>query len=273
MSPHLTVVIPTLDEAARTEACIASVRWAGEIIVADGGSTDATLELARAVGATVLEHCGPTIAAQRNLAIARATHAWVLTLDADEVVSPELATELAIVVIAPGHGAYRVRRQNFYWAELTRGHWGHDWIVALLPLERRYLEQRVHEAPNRWPMSARSRERCCTSPIRPGASRLEDDAVSEWGAQDLFDQGRRASLSDLLAPAVVALRKNLDPPGQHPRRAVWRDQRGPQRIGGLLQVCPPLGSRTAAARAAREANRIGSHRIRPQLLLTYDFRR
>ncbi len=67
----ITVVIPTLDEAARIEACIASVRWAGEVIVADGGSTDATVGLARAAGATVLERCGPTIAAQRNQAIAR----------------------------------------------------------------------------------------------------------------------------------------------------------------------------------------------------------
>ena len=97
----ITVVIPTLDEAARIEACLASVRWAGEIIVADGGSTDATVALARAAGATVLERCGPTIAAQRNQAIAQAAHPWVLALDADEVVSPDLAAELGTVVAAP----------------------------------------------------------------------------------------------------------------------------------------------------------------------------
>lgn len=196
----ITVVIPTLDEAARIEACIASVRWAGEIIVADGGSTDATLELARAAGATVLEHCGPTIAAQRNLAIARATHAWVLTLDADEVVSPELATELAVVVTAPGHGAYRVRRQNFYLGrELTRGHWGHDWIVRFFPRERRYLEQRVHESLEPVADVGTLKGTLLHQPYRDLAHHVSKMMLySEWGAQDLFDRGRRASLSDLL---------------------------------------------------------------------------
>ena len=56
----LTVVIPTLDEAARLADCLASVAWAGEVIVADAGSADATVAVARAAGAIVIEGAGPT---------------------------------------------------------------------------------------------------------------------------------------------------------------------------------------------------------------------
>jgi len=196
----ITVVIPTLDEAARIEACLASVGWAGEVIVADGGSTDATVELARAAGATVLEQCGPTIAAQRNLAIARAAYPWVLALDADEVVSPELATELAAVAASPKHAAYRVRRQNFYLGrELTRGHWGHDWIVRLFPRDRRYLEKRVHESLEPVADVGTLEGTLLHQPYRDLAHHVAKMMVySEWGAQDLFERGRRARLSDLL---------------------------------------------------------------------------
>lgn len=196
----ITVVIPTLDEAARIEACLASARWAGEVIVADGGSADDTVALARATGATVLEHCGPTIAAQRNQAIARAAHPWVLTLDADERVSPELAAELAKVVAAPAHAAYRLRRQNFYLGrELTRGHWGHDWIVRFFPRERRYLEQRVHESLEPVADVGTLAGTILHEPYRDLAHHVSKMMrYSEWGAQDLFDRGRRASLSDLL---------------------------------------------------------------------------
>lgn len=196
----ITVVIPTLDEAARIEACIASVGWAAEVIVADGGSTDATVALARAAGATVLERCGPTIAAQRNLAIARAAHPWVLALDADELASPALAEELAGVVAGPKHAAYRLRRQNFYLGrELTRGHWGHDWIVRLFPRERRYLEQRVHESLEPVADVGTLAGTLLHQPYRDLAHHVSKMMrYSEWGAQDLFDRGRRASLSDLL---------------------------------------------------------------------------
>ncbi len=199
MAP-ITVVIPTLDEAARIGACLASVKWADEVIVADAGSTDDTLDLARAAGATVLERCGPTIGAQRNLAIARARHPWVLALDADELVTPELARELAAVVAAPDHEAYKIRRRNFHLGrELTRGHWGHDWIVRLFSRERRYLEQRVHEALEPVVDVGRLQSTLLHEPYRDLSHHLAKMMrYSEWGAQDLFDRGRRASLPDLL---------------------------------------------------------------------------
>lgn len=207
----ITIVIPTLDEAAHIGACIASVQWAAEVIVADGGSVDATVALARAAGATVLERCGPTVGAQRNLAIARAAHPWILTLDADEQVTPELATELAAVVAAPTHGAYQIRRRNFYLGrELTRGRWGHDWIVRLFPRERRYLEQRAHEALEPVADVGTLRGTMRHEPYRDLSHHLfKLMRNSEWGAQDLFERGRRASMSDLLVRPAWRFVKTL----------------------------------------------------------------
>src|ERR1700694_1939004 len=113
-SVPLTVSIPTLDEADQIAECIGRAAWANEIIVADAGSSDGTVELARAHGARVMENTGPTIAAQRNAAIAAASNQWILAVDADERITDALREEIARILQAPAHPAYRVRRRNFY---------------------------------------------------------------------------------------------------------------------------------------------------------------
>jgi len=146
----LSVVIPVLDEADRIAACVRRLAWADEVLVADGGSRDDTVALARAAGATVLERTGPTIAAQRNAAIALARNGWVFALDADEEIPDSLRDELADVVAAPAHPVYQVRRQNYYLGrELTRGRWGRDWVVRLFTNDLRYVGRRVHEGLER----------------------------------------------------------------------------------------------------------------------------
>src|SRR5438034_11259913 len=87
MPVPLTVVIPTLNEEGQIAAALEALRWADEVIVADGGSTDRTVELARSHGAAVIEVRGESIGLQRNAAIARARNEWVLALDADERVT------------------------------------------------------------------------------------------------------------------------------------------------------------------------------------------
>src|ERR1051326_4330499 len=86
----VSVVIPTLNEASRIGTAIGTVQWADEVIVADAGSTDETVAIARGAGARVLEVPGRTIGAQRNAAIELARNPWILALDADEEVTPEL---------------------------------------------------------------------------------------------------------------------------------------------------------------------------------------
>jgi glycosyltransferase involved in cell wall biosynthesis len=178
---------------------VASAGVADEILVADAGSTDGTVALARAAGAMVLERTGPTIAAQRNAAIALARYRWVLALDADERITPALAAELAVVLAAPTHTAYRVRRRNFYLGvEQTRGGWSRDWVVRLFGSDRRYVERRVHEGLEPVADTGRLAGTLLHHPYRSLSHHLEKlHRYAEWGAADLWDRGERAGWLDL----------------------------------------------------------------------------
>jgi glycosyltransferase involved in cell wall biosynthesis len=195
----LTVVIPVLDEARQIAECVRHLEWAEEVIVADAGSGDGTVALARQAGALVLEHTGPTIAAQRNAAIARARNEWVFALDADERIPDELRDELVRVIRAPAHPVYQVRRRNFYLGrELTRGRWGKDWVTRLFTRDRRYLERRVHEGLEPVPDPGRLSSTLRHVPYRDLAHQVEKmNRYARWGAEDLYERGERASLWDL----------------------------------------------------------------------------
>ncbi len=80
----LSVVVTTLDNAATLERCLAGVAWADEIVVLDSGSTDATLEIARKYDARIFSEPFRGYSAQKQAAIDKASHDWVLLLDADE---------------------------------------------------------------------------------------------------------------------------------------------------------------------------------------------
>lgn len=200
MPAPLTVVIPTLNEASQIAECVRQLAWADEVIVADGGSTDGTPDLARAAGARILSGSWSTIAAQRNAAIAAARHEWIFALDADERVGPELAREIAYVIVAPARDAYAARRHNVYLGRaITHAGWGSDWVVRVFKRDRRYVERRVHEAVERHSDVGRLRAPLEHVPYRSLAHHLEKlDRYAAWAAQDLADQGRRARLADVL---------------------------------------------------------------------------
>src|SRR5215208_5357835 len=121
----VTVIIPTLNEAEQIAECIGTAAWADEIIVVDAGSTDATVSIAERAGAVVLVQRGPTIAAQRNAAIARSRNNWILAVDADERITPELREEIPRVIGTPPQPASRFGRGIFSLGKkVPRGHWG-----------------------------------------------------------------------------------------------------------------------------------------------------
>src|SRR5688572_10648938 len=95
-SSHLTVIVLTMNEVQHIERCYRSAaRVADRIVVVDSGSTDGTRELARALGATVLEHPFVNHADQFTWAVSQLDGAaWILRLDADEYLSPELTAEI-----------------------------------------------------------------------------------------------------------------------------------------------------------------------------------
>jgi len=196
----VTVVIPTLNEEDRLPGCLASLWWASEIIVADANSTDGTRDIARRFGAQVLEGCGPTIADQKNAAIARAKHRWVLSVDADERAAEELGSEVAVIVAAPTAQAYRIQMRNRYLGgPYELGGWSRDWHIRLYPSSARWTSQRVHERLEGEGPVADLRARLEHESYRDLAHQLEKGhRYSVWGAQDLFAKGRTVRVSDMV---------------------------------------------------------------------------
>lgn len=112
----VSVVIITLNEETLLERCIAGVEWADEILIVDAGSTDRTTEVAAAQGAVVLEREWPGFSRQKNFGASRARNDWILSIDADEVVTPELARSLRRVLaggLDPRDGYAVIRRHDF----------------------------------------------------------------------------------------------------------------------------------------------------------------
>ncbi len=149
MPNSLSIVLITRNEEANLPRTLASVRWAQEIVVVDSGSTDATLEIARSAGARVFEEPWKGFAAQKNSAIAQARCDWVLSLDADEEVSPALALEIQKLLGGePAFSAYRLPRLNHFLGRPLR-HGGY-WPDPKLRLFRRgaaeFAPRPVHES-------------------------------------------------------------------------------------------------------------------------------
>jgi glycosyltransferase involved in cell wall biosynthesis len=145
----LSVIIPSRNEEHNLGACIASAQGlADEIIVADNGSTDGTLEIARQAGCRIIEREFIGYANFKNWAIPHAAHEWVLILDADERVTPELANEIRDLLCgSPECDAYRLRRIDVFLGQPTPHCGSADHGITRL-IRRdvcRYKERRVHE--------------------------------------------------------------------------------------------------------------------------------
>jgi glycosyltransferase involved in cell wall biosynthesis len=199
----ISVVIPTLNEGSRLESALATVGWADDVIVADGGSTDDTIAVAETAGARVLQVPGRTIGAQRNAAISIARHRWILALDADEAVSPELRDSLAELCRndQPAHSAYRIRSRNWHLGrELRHGPWGRDWKVRVFSKDQRFSDARVHENLTALDDIGVLDGELLHRPYEDLAHQIVKIAkYSKWAAQDMRARGRRASLHDVLA--------------------------------------------------------------------------
>ena len=113
--PLLSVAIVTCDEERNLPRTLASVSFADEIIVVDSLSKDRTVEIARSFGAKVFVREWPGFAAQKNFAIAQCTGDWILSLDADEELSPKLRTQMRLLLPTnPPADAYFLNRRNLF---------------------------------------------------------------------------------------------------------------------------------------------------------------
>jgi glycosyltransferase involved in cell wall biosynthesis len=214
----VTVVIPTLNEGERIRGALASVAWAAEVIVADGGSTDDTVAVARASGAITLEGTGPTIGAQRNAAIDRATQDWILALDADERATPALRDQLKRDLPNARCAAYRFRRENTYLGRTMRyGRFGRDWHLCVFRRDQRYTAARVHEGVRVSGEVGRLDGPILHTPYRDLAHHARKIVqYAEWAAADRAGRGGGGTGSLLIKPTLRVARDLIVYSG-------WRD--------------------------------------------------
>jgi glycosyltransferase involved in cell wall biosynthesis len=203
--PRLSAIIITKNEAANITTCLESIAFCDERIVVDCGSTDGTPDIARSMGAKVTEHAWQGFGPQKNFALSLATGEWVLSIDADERVTPELAAAIGKTIIEGKVDGYEIRRRTrFLGREMLQSRLFPDYILRLFRRDRaRFTDALVHEAL------------ICAGPVArlPGTllhdpvARLEDalsrvDRYSTASAEMLVAKGRRVSFATGIAHGI-----------------------------------------------------------------------
>jgi len=143
----ITILIPTFNEERNIRDAISGAQWADEVLVVDSYSRDNTVAIAREMGARILEHEYINSASQKNWAIPQASHEWVMVLDADERITPELRAEIQEFIAAPGDDvAMRIYRANHFMGKPIRYcGWQDDSVLRVFPRDRtHYMSREVH---------------------------------------------------------------------------------------------------------------------------------
>jgi hypothetical protein len=209
--PKVSVTVITRDEAANLAAALDSVAWADEILVIDSESTDDTVAVARRYTDRVIVRPWPGYVAQKNHAAAQASHDWILSLDADERVSAELAAEIqGLMQREPEAAGFRVPRVTFHLGRWIRStDWYPDYQLRLYDRRRATWQGRhVHESVRADGPVADLRHELRHHAYRDLSHHLQTmDRYTTLAARQMREDGRRAGWADLaLHPPAAFLR-------------------------------------------------------------------
>lgn len=206
MLDQISVVIITRDAASTLDKTLASVSRFDEVVVYDNGSSDATLDIARAYPNVSLHQgeflgFGPT----KNHAVSLARNDWVFSLDADEEASDELTDFLRSWKPASNRCVGIVRRDNYLMGKhVDKGGWGNDWLVRIFNrTEHRFDDAAVHESVTTTTTTVRDK---LPYPIR-------HDAVQNLGQFlkkiDSYSEIRRRTSTKTFPPLVIVARSGF----------------------------------------------------------------
>ena len=195
----LSVAVITKNEAANLPGCLQSVPFAGQTVVVDSGSTDNTVQIAADFGCDVCVENWRGFGPQKQLAIDRCLHEWVLILDADERIPPETARVIRGIIRNPSPqiAGYSFPRKNFFQGRwIRRAGWWPDRVVRLFrKAAGRMTEAQVHEAvvvdgkveALNWPI-----EHLTESDLSKVLQKI--DRYSTLGAEQAFTEGKTATV-------------------------------------------------------------------------------
>ena len=204
----ISVVIIARNEEAGIRRCLESVTWADEIVVLDSGSTDATVRICREYTPHVHETDWPGFGPQKNRALAFATGEWVLSLDADEWLTPALRDEIRAAVAGPDEcDSFRIPRLSSFCGRFMRhSGWWPDHVVRLFRRGRaRFSDDLVHER-----VIAEGRTGTLREPIMHETFVDLDEMLqkmnrySSLSAREMRQDGRRAGIAGAALRGVWA---------------------------------------------------------------------
>ena len=202
----MSLIMITRNAGGQLRAALESASFADEVVIVDSGSDDDTVQIAASFGAVVLHQPWLGYGPQKQFAVERARHDWVLCLDADERVSIELAGAIASALVQPRASAYRMARRNrFLGRWLTHGEGYPDWSVRFF--DRRHA---------RWSDDAVHERVVCDEPVATIAGDLLHESAESLDsylakqnryttlqAERMLRQGRRASVARLVGSPLV----------------------------------------------------------------------
>jgi len=145
--PTISVILITKNEEADLPVCLQSVAFADEVIVVDNGSSDRTPDIAKEYNAKFYSEEWHGFGPQKNLALSKATCDWIFSIDADEVVPHNLATEIRTTIQNPVHDGYEVPRTTTFCGKKVRfGDWGRDKVLRLFKRGKgEFTNDLIHE--------------------------------------------------------------------------------------------------------------------------------
>ena len=206
----LSVVLIAQNAAQQLEECLASAAFADEIVLVDSGSTDATREIAQKHGARVVHKDWLGFGRQKQFAVEQARHDWVLCLDADERVSPELRASIERALAAPAAPVYRMPRCNRFLGRWLRHGEGYpDWSPRLFDRRKsRWSDDPVHEKVL-YAVTPGTLEGDLLHDSAEDLARYLDkqNRYTTLAAEQLFERGRSAGAFELLASPAVRFLK------------------------------------------------------------------
>ena len=193
----LSVIVITKNEAANIAKCLESVKWADEIIVLDSGSSDKTVEICKTFTPHVFDTDWQGFGIQKQRALEKATGDWVLSIDADEMISSELRTEIENAISQNQFDAFLLPRLSSYCGKFIKhGGWYPDYILRLFRRESgRFTDDVIHE----YVIVEGKIGKLNTPILHESYSDLSEvlekvNSYSTLQAQKLFERGAKSSL-------------------------------------------------------------------------------
>lgn len=205
--PTLSVTIITKNEAENIRHCLRSVTFADEIIIVDSGSEDGTQAICREFTDHVFTDTDwQGFGIQKNRALEKATGDWVLSLDADEQVPPELADEITAAFLGPDQMLVLPRLSSFCGREIRHSGWQPDYVARCFPRGKaRFSDDQVHEK-----LIYDLPEKKLNTPLKHNTAPDLDDVLGKMNryttlsAQQKRDAGKKASLFSAITHGLWA---------------------------------------------------------------------